>query len=1267
MDRRIKSVRWLLGLLALSLLLVTPALSWGSEQSTGTLDIRVMDGADDAEEAVSSGDMSLGSRDLELIHEDSDQIVGIRFQNVFIPKGSSITNAYITFTADETSSQLTNLTINAEAADNAAQFSNSGFNISGRTLTDAAVTVNWDNIPAWGQVGETGVKQQTPDLSDLLEEVVNREYWSSGYAMVFIITGTGKRVAESYNGDSSKAPLLHVEYTAEVVERSITQYDDDAEERRDQNGEMSIYSSDLDFVQDRLIGLRFQDITVPRGAEITRAYLVLYVDETDNRRAGIRIDIEMHDDAPAFSNSDDDISNRTLSGNYIRWTPVRYFDTVHEAIVTSDLSSLVQQVVGRSGWLSDNSMAFVLEARRGTRVAESFDGAQDHGDLNLVPRLYIEYGVGEVGVDEPIINVDTTSIGASVYENSNPDDDTFTITNTGSGNLEFQISDDADWVTLSSTSGSIETGQSAAITVALSTLGLSVGTHEATITIQDPEALNTPVEIQVSVTVIELPEELACGNLPVYTQNLVSPAILILLDISGSMDDMMDVAPQTRPQTPDLKDIVKEIVDRAGWAENNAMAFIIQGTGKRVAKSYNGSSSEAPLLHVEYSHGGSGHTLGKRVSHGNDDAEEYQSGSYVSLGSSDLEMVNDGSRGNQTIGLRFQDVAIPKGTVEDPVTITYAYIEFVIDESDSGGTDLTIHGEDMDNPSAFANSVNNISNRTQTTASEAWNNISEPVLSEWNGVTQEMRIDIAKSVIDDLVQDRAISWGFGTWCNSDPWDEPEGTSDFTIIHEGTKPHTDDHLAALESAIDAAEPHGGTPFSFSIEAATNYFSGTKADENEDAYVASNCQPKFLIEITDGMGNTGSTPQNTQTRTEALAAANVTGVGVGFGLDEDDAGQLYVMADVANDKGDDSETDQLYALHEEVERVVDGETVTVVEPFFANNKQDLVEALNTITENVKGAIFHGSAPAPTTSVDLEDMVIVAQFDASRWIGDMDAINKADDDTWTHKIWTASDELPIDRELWTITDPANPGTVTQYTTDTLAGDNFQCNTDKPIGDIINSTPVVVGYPPFWYPFDNYRSFAGNLNREPTIYVGANDGFLHAFRLSDGVELWSFMPHNLHSKINNALDDPLFDRCAPEYCHQYYVDGNPIVGDVYADFIGDTNKEWRTMLVVGQREGGQAYFALDVTSGKVFDDADPSKFLWEFSDDQLGETWSDAAIERVEIKDVDKAVATAWGAYLGSGYLPVADQQALKQAYIYGIEAHDASARGETSMEIR
>jgi hypothetical protein len=1232
-----KSVFFMAGLVAMSVLLVAPNHSRGTELSTGTLDIRVATGDDDAEESKSSGNVDLNSSDLELIHEDSDQIVGIRFRNVLIPPGSTITNAYIAFTVDETSSLTTSLTFRTQKHDNAPIFSSASHDVSNRQKSDAAVV--WNNIPSWGIVGETGVKQQTPDLSAIVQEVVARSNWAAGNAMVFIIEGSGKRVAESYDGDSGKAPLLHVEYTSDAIERRIAQYDDDAEERRDQNGDMDISSSDLDLLQDRLIGLRFQNITVPRGAEITRAYITLCADETNSNSNNLRIDIELNDDPPAFTVLYNNISHRTLSGNPISWQPVPSFASVHATYQTPDLSALVQQIVGRTGWQSGNSLVFVLEARSGNRVAESYDGANDHGNLGYAPMLHIEYGEGEIGTDEPIISVDTTSIGSSVYETSNPDGSRFAITNTGTGALNYQLAENADWLTLSSTAGSLDAGHSVDIGVTFLTAGLSAGTYETTIVVVDPNALNTPVEIQVSVTVLALPEDLTCGNLPLYTQNLVSPAILVLLDISGSMDDMMDVAPQQNPRTPDLKAIVQEIIDRPGWAQNNAMAFIIQGAGKRVAKSYEGSSSEAALLHVEYDYQGANHTFEKRVSQGNDDAEENQAGTSVSLDSSDLEMVNDGSRGNQTVGLRFQNVAIPEGTVEDPVTITRAYIEFTIDESNDGATNLTIWGEDMDNPSAFADSGNKISGRTKTAHAATWSNI-----EAWSGVTQERRIDIAKSVISDLVKDRAISWGFGTWCNSDPWDN---LADYTIIHEGTKQNSDEHQAALQSVIAATHPNGGTPFSFSIEAAKNYFEGTKADETGSSYVQSDCQPKFLIEITDGMGNTGSTVQNTRTRAEALAAADVTGIGVGFGLNYSDAEQLYVLADVANDKGNDSETDQIYALHPEV----DG----VAQPFFAFNKQELTDRLNTITESVKGAIFHGSAPAPTTSVDLGDMVIVAKFDASRWSGDIDAVTEDHSGLWINKNWTASQNLPATRKIWTVLDPDDPATVSAYTTGTLANDNFQCVNQKPIGDIINSTPVVVGFPPFWYPFDGYRDFARNLNREPMIYVGANDGLLHAFRLADGVEQWSFLPHNLQAKLDKA-NDPLFDRCAPEYCHQYYVDGNPIAADVYADFFGNIAKEWRTVLMVGEREGGQAYFALDVTSGKSVDDPDPTRYLWEFTDSQLGETWGDPAIERVAIKDVNPGIETAWGAYFGSGYMPIPDQQASKQAYIYGIQVNDA-----------
>jgi hypothetical protein len=61
-------------------------------------------------------------------------------------------------------------------------------------------------------VREAGPDQQTPDLSPVIQEIVDRPGWSSGNALAIIITGSGKRVAESFNGDANGAPLLHLRY-----------------------------------------------------------------------------------------------------------------------------------------------------------------------------------------------------------------------------------------------------------------------------------------------------------------------------------------------------------------------------------------------------------------------------------------------------------------------------------------------------------------------------------------------------------------------------------------------------------------------------------------------------------------------------------------------------------------------------------------------------------------------------------------------------------------------------------------------------------------------------------------------------------------------------------------------------------------------------------------------------------------------------------------------------------------------------------------------
>ncbi len=175
-----------------------------------TLEIRVSAGSDDAEERNPT-DISLTSSDLELTIDTSvNQMVGMRFNGITIPPGATITNAYIQFQVDETSNTTTNLTIQGQSIDNAPTFTNSNGNISNRTLTGSAVP--WSPSD-WTSVGDAGLAQRTPDIALVIQEIVGLTGWANGNSMVIIITGAGRRVAESYNGQAGAAPLLHVEYT----------------------------------------------------------------------------------------------------------------------------------------------------------------------------------------------------------------------------------------------------------------------------------------------------------------------------------------------------------------------------------------------------------------------------------------------------------------------------------------------------------------------------------------------------------------------------------------------------------------------------------------------------------------------------------------------------------------------------------------------------------------------------------------------------------------------------------------------------------------------------------------------------------------------------------------------------------------------------------------------------------------------------------------------------------------------------------------------
>ncbi|MEM7392107.1 MAG: hypothetical protein AAF492_07125 [Verrucomicrobiota bacterium] len=162
---------------------------------------------DDAEEAEDGADgLDLGSSDLELIFDGERQKVGLRFNPAPIPGGVAITNAYIQFRVDEVSGGIVTLTFRGEAQDDSAAFRDVPFNISARPTT--AASVDWDP-PNWDNAFEIGPAQRTPDLSAIIQEIVDRPGWAAGQALSVFVRGNSDfpRVATAFDGSP---PLLRV-------------------------------------------------------------------------------------------------------------------------------------------------------------------------------------------------------------------------------------------------------------------------------------------------------------------------------------------------------------------------------------------------------------------------------------------------------------------------------------------------------------------------------------------------------------------------------------------------------------------------------------------------------------------------------------------------------------------------------------------------------------------------------------------------------------------------------------------------------------------------------------------------------------------------------------------------------------------------------------------------------------------------------------------------------------------------------------------------
>jgi hypothetical protein len=110
---------------------------------------------------------------------------GIRFLNVTIPKGNTILTAKLTFQATYSDSGATcNTQVKGEAVDDAATFVDTT-DFLGRARTTAYI--NWGAIPAWTE----NTDYDSPDISTIIQEIINRSGWASGNDLVLFVANNG--------------------------------------------------------------------------------------------------------------------------------------------------------------------------------------------------------------------------------------------------------------------------------------------------------------------------------------------------------------------------------------------------------------------------------------------------------------------------------------------------------------------------------------------------------------------------------------------------------------------------------------------------------------------------------------------------------------------------------------------------------------------------------------------------------------------------------------------------------------------------------------------------------------------------------------------------------------------------------------------------------------------------------------------------------------------------------------------------------------------
>lgn len=585
-----------------------------SSQAQKKLAVRIASANDDMEELLpgptqtkTAGQLDAGSSDLEFGHEsgpNDPQIVGMRFTNINLPKNAIITKAYIQFTVDATSKNYDpcQIVIKGEDADSSVIF-DPAYNqhITQRTLTQDSIY--WMvGGSSWGTVGSAGPDQRTPDIRRLIHSIIHRQGWMTGNPIAIMMYGTGTREVESFDGDAAKAPLLVIEYIEPVELKSrIAAADDDQEEwlpganQTKTAGQLDAGSSDLEFGTEskgndpQMVGMRFTNLNIPQGSQITKAFIQFTVDATSKNQdpCEVYIKVEDTDSANTFNPSQNfDITSRSKYADSVTWkvggTTWATVGSKSAEQATPDISELIQKIVDRGGWKSGNALSLFMHGT-GTREVESFDG-----DAANAPLLVVQY----LPMKETKIRVSAADDDQEEWLAAANQSKTAGQLDAGSSDLEL---------------GNESSGNDPQMVgIRFNNIPLSSGSLLKNAYIQftvDATSKNTnPCDIYIKVE----DSDSASTFDPNQNFNITSRAKSqdsTYWAVTGSTWGTVGSAgPEQR--TANIASLIEWIIGRPGWKAGNSIAFYLTGSGTREVESYDGDAAKAPLLVIETLEGG---------------------------------------------------------------------------------------------------------------------------------------------------------------------------------------------------------------------------------------------------------------------------------------------------------------------------------------------------------------------------------------------------------------------------------------------------------------------------------------------------------------------------------------------------------------------------------------------------------------------------------------------------------------------------------------